>query len=152
MPFENENQFLAIGCRDGSNGCRMRLANSKCRNGKEYMRTRAPFLDCLTLNADFGHTPFENCQGGSPGSDVVPRISGRPYYAIQEVKSYRDVNVNPGVKRCTWEVHHDGDDESEKRDNMLNNEKFVGEVPNWRCCADIHPNQNCIHCPAGRNT
>ncbi len=116
------------------------------------MRARAPFLDCFTLDADFRHAPFESCQSGSTGSDVVPYISGRPNHSIQKIKPYRDINVNPGVQSRTRAIHHNSNDETKERDDVLHNEKLIGEVPDWRYCADIHPNQDCVHCPAGRDT
>jgi hypothetical protein len=152
MPFENENQVPIMRGGDRCNGCRVRLANSKFRNGKEYVRPRAPFLDCLALNADFRHTAFESCQCSLTRSDIVPYVSHRSNHPIQQVKSYRDVNVNPRVQSCTWKMHHNSNDESKERDNVLNHEEFIGKVPDWCYCADIHPNQNCIHCPASRDT
>ena len=85
------------------------------------------------------------------GSDIVPDISCSSSYPVQEVKCDRNLYVNSRVQGCTRKMHHNSDDEPKERDDMLDNEKFVREIPDGCYCADVHPNQNCVHCPAGRD-
>lgn len=94
--------------------------------------TRSPILYMLDWNTDFGHTTFEGCQGGATKASVIVCKAHRPNEAVYDVKRNRYVYVDAGIQSGGTQMNHYSNDESEEGEQVLDNKKFVGEVPKRR--------------------
>ena len=95
------------------------LSDAVSGNGQKNVASWSPFLDAAVRDPDPGGPAVESLQSRLGRANVVEGVSGRPYKAIDKVQADGNIYVNPGIKSGTWQVHHDGDDESEECDDVL---------------------------------
>ncbi len=94
--------------------------------------TRSPMLYAVESDSDLSYAAFKGCQSGAARANVVVCIAQSPDEAVHDIQCYGNVNVDAGIQSGGWEMNHYGNDESEKGDYVLHDEKFVGEIPKWR--------------------
>lgn len=101
-------------------------------HGKKDMSSRCPLLDDFALNGDLGDAAGKSDHGGSRRSRIGPAVSERSESTIKDVKCNWDVNIDARVECSAWEMEHDSDDESKEGDEVLHDEEFIREIPDWR--------------------